>query len=552
MRTNLLIRISCLLFVSGVVCITAGAQSHGTHSRLTPHASRPNVIFMFTDDISAREIPCYGATVWSTDRGDDTSDLKYRARTPVLDRLAKKGCWITTAWSATTCMPSRGMVMTGRYAHRTKWWENRDFGQVDTPQGRRTWYLFESSPITIGQVAKMAGYASVWAGKTQMQCYGADFQKFEFDEGILLTGSEAGPGEPKNTFKTRVETVDGKKVLRNLDSGKLVPGYPLNRRSNAFRPLASVMNEKGLKRGYEWWPNTPEREAAYGLNTYGPDVETDYCLDFMERKHREGKPFFVYHCTHLGHGAFDWFHPDSGNKWPGTPVIKWDGIKYHRTEPNVTGANGVYDTHGTVTDPGLHSHINYIDFMMWRYMKKLKELGIEESTVVIFSSDNGSHKYGKTKVIQQRGTHVPFVVYAPGMTRTGEQDILVSLADILPTLADIMGVEIPADYEIDGRSLWPFLTADRAEHHDWIYSYRHDKQMIRGHRVLLDGHGKWWDVKDLPADHTSFPQIRDWGAVSEQHRAEREKLLRILPRMDLYETEYDAPSELELRTRMSE
>ncbi|MBX2823452.1 MAG: sulfatase-like hydrolase/transferase [Gammaproteobacteria bacterium] len=504
--------------------------------------TRPNVIFIFTDDISAREIPCYGATVWSTGDGENTSDPKYRAQTPMMDRLAKEGVWINTAWSATTCMPSRGMLMTGRYAHRTKWWENRDFGQVETPEGKRTWYLFESSPITIGQVAQMGGYASVWAGKTQMQCHGEDFQKFEFSEGVLTTGYEAGPGEMPNSFKTRVDQVDGERILINLDTGKPAPGFPLARRTNAFRPLVSLMNERGFKRGYEWWPNTPESKDSFGLNTYGPDVETDYCLDFIERQHDEGIPFFVYHATHLGHGAFDWFHPDSGNKWPGTPVIKWDGKKYHRTEPNVTGENGVYETRGTVTEPGLHSHINYIDYMLWRYVEKIKELGIDDNTVIIFSADNGSHKYGKTHVIQQRGIHVPLIIYAPGMQKQGEQDILVSLTDILPTLADIMGVKLPADYEIDGRSLWPFLMTQQSKHHDWIYSFRSDKQMIRGTHVLLDGNGKWWDVKELPEDHTSFPEITDWNQVSEVHRQQRVELEALLPQFDLYATEYDAPN----------
>ncbi|MDF7824682.1 sulfatase-like hydrolase/transferase [Pontiellaceae bacterium B12227] len=513
------------------VCLSAAA------------AEKPNIIFMFADDISAREIPCYNASVWSTDQGDNTSEMKYRARTPALDQLAEGGCWIKTAWACTTCMPSRAMLMTGRYGYRTKWWENRDFGTVDTPHGKRTWYLFESSPYTIGKVARMGGYASVWAGKTQMQCYGEDFQDFEFDEGCLLTGSEAGPGEPENSFKTRVEKKEGKTILRNLDSGKPAPGYPLARRSNAWKPHVSIMNKKGLKHGYEWWPNTPEAKAAYGLNTYGPDIETDYCLDFMERKHKEGKSFFVYHATHLGHGAFDWFFPDSGNKWPGTPIIKWDGKNYHRTAPNITGANGVYDTHGTVTEPGLHSHINYIDYMVWRYMEKVKELGIDDNTIFIFAADNGSHKYGKTKVIQQRGVHVPLIIYMPEgmMTKSGEQDILVSLADMVPTFADLMQAELPADYELDGHSLWPYLTTEKNDHHPWIYSYRHEKQLIRTARVLRDGYGKWWNVETLPEDHTSFPEITDWEMVSSQHRNDRDFLKKQMKQFDLYEAEHDAP-----------
>lgn len=510
-------------------------------SCLSAGADKPNVVMVFADDISAREIPCYNANVWSKPKGGNTTDLKYRAQTPTLDALAQKGCWIKTAWSATTCMPSRAMMMTGRFAATQKWWENRDLGTVQTPEGERTWYLFESSPITLGQVAKMGGYKSVWAGKTQMNCTGKDFQKFEFSEGALATGHEAGKGEMPNSFKTKVKKINGKNVLWNMDTNQQVPGFPLARRSNAYRPLMCIMNDKGAKVGYDWWPHTPAAKADYGLNTYGPDVETDYCLDFMERKHRAGEPFFVYHATHLGHDQFDWFNPNAGNKWPGTPIVEWDGTKYTRRPLNITGQNGVYDTHGTVTEPGIHAHLKYIDYMMWRYVEKAKELGVADNTIFIFCADNGTSGYGKHLVDQQRGVHVPMIIYAPGMTKQGEQDILVSLTDMLPTLADIMGATLPADYQLDGESLWSYLMTNETQHRKWVYSYSHEKQMIRGQFVLRDGHNKWWDVSNLPADHTSFPQIKKWTAVSERHILERAKLLKQAAELDLYESAHDAP-----------
>jgi hypothetical protein len=74
---------------------------------------RPNVVVVMADDISARDFPIYGS---STCYGE-------RAETPVIDRLAKEGCYLTTAWSSTVCMPTRAMVMSGRYAHLTKWWD---------------------------------------------------------------------------------------------------------------------------------------------------------------------------------------------------------------------------------------------------------------------------------------------------------------------------------------------------------------------------------------------------------------------------------------------
>ena len=133
------------------------------------------------------------------------------------------------------------------------------------------------------------------------------------------------------------------------------------------------------------------------------------------------------------------------------------------------------------------------------------------------------------------------------LIRSFTADLLLQLLerrlgqDQLVATQYIMGVEIPDNYPLDGKSLWPYLTTAKTDHHDWVYSYKKEKQLIRGHKVLRDGYGKWWDVSVMPDDHASFPEIKDWGMVSERHHAERDILLKILPKMDLYKTEYDAP-----------
>lgn len=500
-------------------------------------AGKPNVIIVFADDISAREFPFYGSSTWTDTQGKDTQDPAFRAKTPVLDRLAEEGAWATNCWAATICSPSRAMMMTGRYASLHKWWHNNDYGKIDRDsKWPKIAALYLTSPLQIGHIAKQAGYATQWSGKTQMK--DCDHQLFGFDEGCFTPGSYLFGKNPLTDFQ--LEQVKGQnKTQINKDTGEEVHSYAQG--SWYWKPSVALMNHPGNSEPIEWWPNTPEAKSDYGLNTYGPDVELDFIFEFMERKHAEGKPFFIYHTEHLGHDGFDYLHPESDCKWPGTPSIRWDGRRYHRTEPNVTGDNGVYDTHGTVTEPGIHRHIEYLDYHMWRYLEKLKEMGIENNTIIIFCADNGTWGYGKGNPDRQRGSHVPFLVYAPGehFTKRGKQDILVSLADVLPTLADIMGVEIPADYEIHGESLWPYLTTDENKHRDWTYAYKSEMQLIRGFNVLRDGNGKWWDVAETPHDLISFPQIKDWDRVSRAARKERDLLESIMPRFDNYATEHD-------------
>ncbi|VGO11910.1 Arylsulfatase [Pontiella desulfatans] len=525
---------SGIIFFSGaLLAASAWAKADSPATGL----SKPNIIVYFADDISARELPVYGSAVWSKPERGDTSDPALRAVTPVLDRLATEGCWIKTAWAACVCNPSRAMMMSGRYAHITKWWNNKDKGLSYDEQGKLSTYpVYESSPLLIGHVAQKAGYGTYWSGKTQMA---GGYAEHGFDEGCFTPGSLSDTDNPYTDLKHVYKKVNGEKVLVNVDNGEICDTY-LQHGWN-FCPHVKLMNHPTDPGKTVWWPNTPEAKKRFGLSTFGPDVEQAFSIDFMERMHQQGKPFFIYHTTHLGHGAWDWLTPANGQCWPGTPKIAWEGGRYTRTEPVVTGDNGVYDLHGTITEPGMHSHINYIDYQIWRYRQKLEEMGIAENTVIVFCADNGSAEYGKNKGEQQKGCHVPMIIYAPGMKKQGGQDVLVSLADIMPTIADLVGFEIPADYEVNGKSLVPFLYTDGKEHRDWLYTQRGPEQLIRGTHVLKDGRDQWWNVADNPADLISFSEIREWGGVSEVHRAEREELLHILPDFDLYYEEFNAP-----------
>ncbi|WP_111708500.1 sulfatase-like hydrolase/transferase [Lutibacter citreus] len=504
---------------------------------------KPNIIVVFADDISAREIPVYNSSKWSVPpQGGDTSNPKYRAETPVMDKLAKDGIYIKSAWGATICSPSRAMMMTGRYAHIHKWWHLKDRGSFIDKKGKKvnTYPLYESSPYTIGQVAKFGGYATYWAGKTQID--GVD--KFGFDEGCFTPGVN-DKKNPNTDFKIVQKKINGKRVLINEDTGGEVEYY--QQFGWYWKPHVELMNHPSAKSHFEYWPNTPESKASYGLNTFGPDVELDFILDFMERKHKEDKPFFVYHTTHLGHDGWDFLSNDinkkTRQKWPGTPKVEWKNGKYKRTEPNVTGNKGNYDTHGTVTEGGIHNHVKYLDYQLWQYVEKLKELGVEDNTILIFCADNGTSGYGKGSTIAQRGPHIPMIIYAPclNMTKKGEQDVLVNVSDILPTIAEIAGVIIPESYELNGTSLIPFLTTDKAEHRDWIYTYHMEKQLIRSKNILIDGQGKTYDVSKYPDDLISFQVINDMKKASKEDQKEYKELKDILPRFDLHATEHDAP-----------
>lgn len=521
-----------LLFVS-VLCVSVSMEAQ--------KKMKPNIILVLADDISARELPIYKSDTWSPPKGGNTQDKKYRGKTPVLNRLAQEGLYVKTAWAAVVCSPSRAMMMTGRYAHLHKWWGNKTIGKYSSPEGKLESYpLYASSEYTIGHIAKAGGYATFWSGKTQMR--NKRLELFGFDEGVFTPGeSSLAMENPYTDFKVQTKKVNGKKIQLNNNTGKEVSTY--DQSSWYWQPHVMLMNHPTASKQFEWWPNNKKSKKEFGLQTYGPDVELDFILDFMERKTAEKKPFFVYHTSHLGHDAFDFLNPNQKNKWPGTPKVTYKNGKYKRTNPWITGEKGEFDTHGTVTESGIHNHINYLDYQMSLYLKKLKELKIEENTIVIFCADNGTSGYGKNSPDLQKGTHVPFIVYAPGLylTKKGEQDVLFNIADVLPTVAEIGGVTIPKGYEINGESFWSFLTTDKKEHRDWIYGYKDNMQIIRGTNLMKDGRNKWYDVSKTPDDLISYREIKNWNNESKKFKTDKKTLEAILPNFDLFDVAQNGP-----------
>ncbi|WAJ71877.1 sulfatase-like hydrolase/transferase [Catenovulum adriaticum] len=512
---------------------------------VSENQTKPNVILIYADDISAREFSIYQSKKWSGFRGKTVSDPEKLAEIPVISEIANQGMFVENAWAATVCSPSRAMLMTGRYANLHKWWHNKDYGLVtDEKTGqKRPVRLYETSPFQIGQLANTSGYQSIWVGKTQMG-HTDGFENYGFDEGVFTPGLKYPDLSPYTTFGVQAKKVDGVRVLYNVDSGKSIEGFSYVQQGWYWKPNVELFNHPSAKSELEYWPNTSESKEKFGVNTFGPDVELDFIFDFIDRQHSQNKPFFVYHTTHLGHDAFDFLQPESKDKWPGTPIVNWDGEKYTRVKPNITGEKGQYNLNGTVTDPGMHNHVKYLDYQIWLYLEKLKKLQIQNDTILIIAADNGTSGYGKHSHVKQQGTHVPFIVYAPGqqMTKKGKQPIIASMADILPTLADIMGSEIPQGYEINGKSLWPFLTTDAKTHREWIYAYKKDKTLIRGNYVMKDGNDNWWNVTTTPDDLDSFEKINDWSKVSEQAKKERDKLNAVIPQFDVYETAHDPDS----------
>jgi len=227
---------------------------------------------------------------------------------------------------------------------------------------------------------------------------------------------------------------------------------------------------------------------------YGPDIFTDFVIDFAKR-HRD-RPFLAYYPMSLTHGPF---YPTPDSLKPGAEKLRHD-----------KAAN-------------FAANVAYMDKLVSRIVKALDDLRLRDNTILLFTTDNGTGAAGKGQA-REIGCHVPMIVNGPGHVKPlGPRDELVDFSDVLPTLLDFAGTSLPEGYVVDGRSFAPLLRGEAYTPRDWIFSYLAEKRMLRDHRWLLEGNGKFYDCGDS-RDGTGYRDVTastDPEAVAARKRFEQ-------------------------------
>lgn len=231
------------------------------------------------------------------------------------------------------------------------------------------------------------------------------------------------------------------------------------------------------------------KEVDYENGEYGPEIASDYLCEFMERN--RDQPFFAYYPMILPHFPFQ-PTPDS-EEWNPT-----ESREYPKKEWR---------------DEWFQDMVAYTDKMVGKLVDKLEELGLRENTLIVFTGDNGTYD-GMESQFQGRtwtggkghskdsGTKVPLIVNWPGTTPGGlVSESLVDFSDMLPTLADAAGIEVPTEWQIDGQSFASEIRGEGAAPRAWIYSWYHRdgerqkaKEWTRDQRWKLYGDGKLFDT----------------------------------------------------------
>ncbi|MFN0123236.1 MAG: sulfatase-like hydrolase/transferase, partial [Blastocatellia bacterium] len=344
-------------------------------------------------------------------------------RTPNLDRMAREGMRFTQMYAGSTvCAPSRAVLMTGRHMGHVSVRGNATRAKINDQALR-------AGETTVAHIFKNAGYATALFGKW----------------GLGEIGSDGHPN--------RMGFDEFFGVLNQHHAHNFYPSWLVH--NSGKYPLRNVAEVEDRERGDGW-----AREKI----DYAPDVIFDRALQWVGQNH--AKPFFLYLSSTLPHAnneaasaAGDGqeipdYGPYKDKPWPGP-------------------------------DKGQAAMITRLDAQVGQLLAKLKSLGIEKNTLVIFTSDNGPHEEGGNnpklfrpagplrgmkRALYEGGVRVPFIARWPGKIRAGATtDHPGYFGDVLATVGELTRQPIPAG--LDSRSFAPTLTGrpGQQRQHKYIY-----------------------------------------------------------------------------------
>ena len=399
--------------------------------------ARPNILFIFSDDHAQQAIGAYGSKV---------------NQTPHLDRLAAGGMKFSHAMVTNSiCTPSRATLLTGKYSHAN---------------GTPVFNVFDGSQPTVAKMLQAAGYHTGMVGKWHLGS-----EPTGFDRWIVLPGQGVYFDPDFLTPHGRV-TVQGHVTAITTQLGlEFLETRPKD------KPFFLMLHHKAPHRPWEpdpknqaRWKNKVIPEPATLLDDYAtrpaalPENRQRIAADLTRRDLKLEPPGDLppgpQQAAWLNEQptSIEITESDGGKRTlTGQDLVKW---KYQRyMQDYLACVQGVDDSVGEVLD--------YLD-----------RTGLAETTVVIYSADNGWYM-GELGLFDKRfmyepGLHIPLLIRGPGIKAGGVTDLFALNNDFAPTFLGLAGLPTPAD--MHGRSLVPILHGEKPE--DWrisvYYRYYHD------------------------------------------------------------------------------
>ncbi len=452
-------------------------------------ASRPNIVFIFSDDHALQAISAYNY------RGLNLN------KTPNIDRLAGEGAILRSNYCGNSiCSPSRATVLTGKHSHLN---------------GVTSWQSFDGGQFTFPKALRAAGYQTAIFGKWHLESKPTGFDEWMIHPGqgsyynpdfITPSGNRRIPG-----YATDVTTdLSLDFIKRHKDSGK---------------PFLLMCQYKAPHRTWQPGPATlghyrdtvfPEPDnlfddysgrsgpAAKHLMGIGKHMRMDYDLKFPTHQSSE----WARLTPEQRKGLADTYDKENeafaAANPTGPALVRWKYQRYLRDYLRC---------------------VDSIDSNVGRILDYLKESGLERDTLVVYSSDQGfylgEHGWFDKRWMYEESFLMPLLVRWPGVVKPGSRITqLTQNIDFAPTFLEAAGLPVPA--EIQGRSLVPLLKGRSVPWRDALYYHYYDgpgehgvakHYGIRTERYKLirfyADADNTWELYDLKKDPKEMKSVHD-------------------------------------------
>lgn len=387
---------------------------------------KPNIIFLMTDDQRWDNMGCYG---------------KPEFKTPNIDKLANQGVVFDKAYYAVAiCMPSRVTMMTGRYN------SNHKVGFVAP-----TDYTLSQSDFAKGYPAilKNEGYRTGFIGKV----------------GFTVTAEATRPSTPKEHYYKEI-------------MGDVFDFFAGNETHDRNGIVMWPKEDAGLKEIYKEGRQNTGRTLRTGeamlrfLETQSKDQAFCLSVSFYAVKHDNNKDLYMPHYDLFKNKELsvpeNWVEGEN-EKLPTVVKENARGYRLHRERSST---------------PEMYQRLvrrfatqGYsVDDQVGKLVEKLKEKGMLENTIIIYTSDNGrfqgSHGLFDKCLLYEESVKAPLIIYdgrVPQDKRGFREDALISSVDMAPTILSLAGIDAPKSMQ--GRDFSGILnkTQDMAQWRDAVF-----------------------------------------------------------------------------------
>ena len=469
-------------------------------------AERPNIVLIMADDMGISDIGYFGSEI----------------RTPNIDGLAENGLVMTQFYNSGRCVPTRASLLTGLYQHQV------GTGHMTQDLGLPSYrgYLNKQG-VTLAEALKEGGYTTIMTGKWHL-------------------------GEPEESLPQN----RGFEHFYGLPKGGGVYFYPF------LIDREVMLNDHFV--------------SVDSASFYSTDAFNDYAVQFIEehKEKSEDSPFFLY----VAHIA-----PHFPLQAPAEDIARYRGqykegfetyrqrrferqkelgiipqhLKLSPPDQRVDEWNQFSEAERDTLDKKMAVYAAQVDRMdrgIGRIIKKLKEVGEYENTVIIFLTDNGAisteledwqieeadgpigsrfswEAYGASwgnvsntpfrmykAWVHEGGISTPLIVHWPERIKGHRKVRQVGhVIDIMPTLMEVAGVEYPNTYNgsgilpMEGESLVPVLQGKRSdEERSLFWEHEGNRAARRGKWKIVSQHpDNQWSLYDMETDRTELNDLSD-------------------------------------------